>query len=66
MIIPEIDMPGHATAATRAYPEISGGGEGKMEGLHLQSGKRGDLPFPGECACGADHLISRAISLHRR
>lgn len=24
-IIPEIDMPGHATAATRAYPELSGG-----------------------------------------
>lgn len=25
-IIPEIDMPGHATAANRAYPELSGGG----------------------------------------
>jgi hexosaminidase len=25
-IVPEIDMPGHATAATRAYPEISAGG----------------------------------------
>ncbi|WP_316835267.1 beta-N-acetylhexosaminidase [Pedobacter nutrimenti] len=25
-IIPEIDMPGHATAANRAYPEYSGGG----------------------------------------
>lgn len=25
-IIPEIDMPGHATAANRAYPEFSGGG----------------------------------------
>ncbi|HEY0272898.1 MAG TPA: family 20 glycosylhydrolase, partial [Chitinophaga sp.] len=24
-IIPEIDMPGHATAATRAYPALSGG-----------------------------------------
>ena len=24
-IIPEIDMPGHATAATRAYPTLSGG-----------------------------------------
>ncbi|WP_133177676.1 beta-N-acetylhexosaminidase [Chitinophaga parva] len=24
-IIPEIDMPGHASAATRAYPELSGG-----------------------------------------
>jgi hexosaminidase len=25
-IIPEIDMPGHATAAVRAYPQLSGGG----------------------------------------
>lgn len=28
-IIPEIDMPGHATAANRAYPEYSGGGSEK-------------------------------------
>lgn len=25
-VIPEIDMPGHATAANRSYPEFSGGG----------------------------------------
>ena len=25
MIVPEFDMPGHATAACRAYPELSGG-----------------------------------------
>lgn len=30
-VIPEFDMPGHATAAARAYPEISGGGEGRWE-----------------------------------
>lgn len=28
-IIPEIDMPGHASAANRAYPEYSGGGNRK-------------------------------------
>lgn len=28
MVVPEIDMPGHATAACRAYPELSGGGDG--------------------------------------
>lgn len=28
-IIPEIDMPGHARAANRAYPEFSGGGSGR-------------------------------------
>ncbi|MBT3278634.1 MAG: beta-N-acetylhexosaminidase [Phycisphaerales bacterium] len=29
MVVPEIDMPGHATAANRAYPEFSGGGSKK-------------------------------------
>lgn len=33
MVIPEIDMPGHATAASKAYPEISGGGEGRWQGF---------------------------------
>lgn len=28
-VIPEIDMPGHATAANKAYPEYSGGGSEK-------------------------------------
>ena len=28
-VIPEIDMPGHASAAIRAYPELSGGGTKK-------------------------------------
>ncbi len=28
-VIPEIDMPGHASAANRAYPEFSGGGSEK-------------------------------------
>ena len=31
MVVPEFDMPGHATAICRAYPEISGGGKGKWE-----------------------------------
>ncbi len=31
MVIPEFDMPGHATAVCRAYPEYSGGGEGRWE-----------------------------------
>ncbi|UIR57517.1 beta-N-acetylhexosaminidase [Sphingobacterium sp. SRCM116780] len=28
-VIPEIDMPGHATAANKAYPQLSGGGNDK-------------------------------------
>lgn len=31
MVIPEFDMPGHATAVCRAYPEVSGGGEGRWK-----------------------------------
>ena len=29
VVIPEIDMPGHATAANKAYPQFSGGGSAK-------------------------------------
>jgi hexosaminidase len=29
VVIPEIDMPGHATAANKAYPQYSGGGSDK-------------------------------------
>lgn len=31
MVVPEIDMPGHATAACKSYPEISGGGTGRWK-----------------------------------
>lgn len=31
MVVPEFDMPGHATAVCKAYPEYSGGGEGRWE-----------------------------------
>ena len=31
MIVPEFDMPGHATAVCRSYPEVSGGGEGRWK-----------------------------------
>ena len=40
-IIPEIDMPGHATAANRAYPEFSGGGTGKFADFTFNPGKTG-------------------------
>ena len=33
MVVPEFDMPGHATAVSRSYPELSGGGEGKWDGF---------------------------------
>ncbi|WP_080903641.1 beta-N-acetylhexosaminidase [Parabacteroides sp. Marseille-P3160] len=38
MIIPEIDMPGHATAACKAYPEYSSGGEGRWKDFAFNPG----------------------------
>jgi hexosaminidase len=38
-IIPEIDMPGHARAANRAYPQFSGGGSEKHPDFTFHPGK---------------------------
>jgi len=38
-IIPEIDMPGHASAANRAYPEFSGGGSQGYPDFTFHPGK---------------------------
>lgn len=45
LIVPEIDMPGHATAATRAYPELSGGGMGQWAGFTFNPGSEGTYRF---------------------
>lgn len=45
MVIPEIDMPGHATAATKAYPEVSGGGEERWEGFTFHPAKEYTYEF---------------------
>ena len=39
VIVPEIDMPGHATAANRAYPEYSGGGSERCPDFTFNPGK---------------------------
>lgn len=39
VIIPEIDMPGHATAANRAYPEFSGGGSQRLPEFTFNPGR---------------------------
>jgi len=44
-IIPEIDMPGHATAANRAYPEFSGGGSKKRPDFTFNPGKEETYEF---------------------
>lgn len=45
MVIPEIDMPGHATSACRAYPEVSGGGEGRWQHFTFHPAKENTYDF---------------------
>ncbi|MCD6354149.1 MAG: beta-N-acetylhexosaminidase [Prolixibacteraceae bacterium] len=44
-IIPEIDMPGHAAAANRAYPEFSGGGSKSHPEFTFNPGYEGTYQF---------------------
>lgn len=44
-IIPEIDMPGHAAAANRAYPEFSGGGSKTHPEWTFNPGKEGTFEY---------------------
>ena len=44
-IIPEIDMPGHATAANMAYPEYSGGGTDKYPDFTFNPGKEATYQY---------------------
>jgi hexosaminidase len=45
VIIPEIDMPGHAAAANRAYPEFSGGGSKRHPDFTFNPGKEGTYDY---------------------
>lgn len=44
-VIPEIDMPGHATAAAKAYPEFSGGGSKNYPDFTFHPGKNETYGF---------------------
>jgi len=44
-VIPEIDMPGHATAANRAYPEYSGGSVPKYPNFTFDPSNEKVYPF---------------------
>lgn len=44
-IVPEIDMPGHAAAANRAYPEFSGGGSERYPDFTFNPGKKGTYSY---------------------
>lgn len=45
MVVPEFDMPGHATAVCRSYPEISGGGKGDWEHFTFHPCKEATYEF---------------------
>ncbi len=44
-VIPEIDMPGHATAANRAYPQFSGGGTKEHPDFTFHPAKEGTYAY---------------------
>ncbi len=44
-VIPEIDMPGHATAANRAYPQFSGGGTPNHPDFTFHPAKKGTYTY---------------------
>lgn len=44
-IVPEIDMPGHAAAANRAYPEFDGGGSATNPDFTFNPGKEGTYAY---------------------
>ena len=44
-VLPEIDMPGHATAANRAYPEHSGGGDERRPDFTFNPGREETYAF---------------------
>jgi hexosaminidase len=61
-IIPEIDMPGHASAATRAYPEFSGGGNPpRFPGYTFNPGKDTVYTFLTEVLREVDVLFPSQI-----
>ncbi|MCF7849746.1 MAG: beta-N-acetylhexosaminidase [Kiritimatiellales bacterium] len=45
VVVPEIDMPGHASAAGRAYPEFSGGGSEKRPHFTFNPGSEKTYGF---------------------
>ncbi len=44
-VIPEVDMPGHARAANRAYPEFSGGGSERYPHFTFNPGLEGTYQY---------------------
>lgn len=57
VVIPEIDMPGHAAAANRAYPEFDGGGTSKYPQFTFNPGKEGTYQYLSDILTETDQLF---------
>lgn len=63
-VIPEIDMPGHATAANRAYPEFSGGSMPGYENYTFDPGNKKTYSYLADILKEVNNLFpSRMIHL---
>lgn len=60
-VIPEIDMPGHATAANRAYPEFSGGGSPAHPEFTFDPGNPGTYGYLSDILSEVDALFPLKI-----
>lgn len=60
-IIPEIDMPGHASAAVRAYPEYRGGGKKSRPDYTFNPGKEETYSFLNGILSEIDALFPSQI-----
>jgi N-acetyl-beta-hexosaminidase len=56
-VVPEIDMPGHATAANRAYPEFSGGGSARYPEFTFNPGYEGTYQYLADILKETDALF---------
>ncbi|HEY9256705.1 beta-N-acetylhexosaminidase [Chitinophaga sp.] len=57
VVIPEIDMPGHAAAANRAYPAFDGGGTAKYPQFTFNPGKEGTYQYLADILTETDKLF---------
>ena len=63
-IIPEIDMPGHAAAANRAYPEFSGGGSKKYPDFTFNPAKAETDAFLKDILAEVRTLFPKSSVIH--
>lgn len=63
-VVPEVDMPGHATAANRAYPEHSGGGSKRNPEFTFNPAKPETEAFLADILAETRQLFPKAPFVH--